>query len=366
MTTSPVSEEIDFVYTWVDGEKNAALREQFAAAQINSEAGDKANVTSRDINILNRFRDNREIIQSINSVHRFAPFVRKIFIVAAEGQVPDWYNSNDYPDVEMVFHPELFGVEYADMLPTFNSHSIEAMLPFIPGLSERFVYFNDDMFLGAPVTSEDFFDPDGTAIVRIRGEVEAFWQTHKKAWRNYRGNLYGHLKKQFPGISVYDTAHQCRTLLKSSCLNAWKNREFKDLLICTAKDKFRDLSNIPPIELFSNMILIEKKARIVRQQDVVIQLFDRSVLGPEFCALKNLQPRFYCINDDMCTPSPGHLNRLQRYLSHHLPHHLNDSSRPGSRFQPARPKLGAVISQIAHTVSWCNRMLGAMLDKIFS
>lgn len=43
-------------------------------------------------------------------------------------------------------------------LPTFNSHVIEAFLHEIPGLAERFIYFNDDMFLGNRVSVSDFFD----------------------------------------------------------------------------------------------------------------------------------------------------------------------------------------------------------------
>jgi hypothetical protein len=36
-------------------------------------------------------------------------------------------------------------------LPTFNSHAIEGHLYRVPDLSERFIYFNDDMFLGRDV-----------------------------------------------------------------------------------------------------------------------------------------------------------------------------------------------------------------------
>ena len=42
-------------------------------------------------------------------------------------------------------------------LPTYNSHTIELNLHRIPGLSENFVYFNDDVFLIRPVTPQHFF-----------------------------------------------------------------------------------------------------------------------------------------------------------------------------------------------------------------
>jgi len=46
-------------------------------------------------------------------------------------------------------------------LPTFNSNAIEAHLHRIPDLSRRFLYFNDDVFLGRPVSMEDFVTPSG-------------------------------------------------------------------------------------------------------------------------------------------------------------------------------------------------------------
>ena len=359
MTVTP-ADAIDFVYTWVDGEKNADLRAHYAA-QAALDADDKNARRLNDMSDHNRFRDNREIVQSIESVRRFAPFVRKIFIVAAEGQVPDWYTPSDYPEVEMVFHPQLFGEAYSDMLPTFNSHTIEAMLPFISGLSERFVYFNDDMLLGAKVTPADFYDADGTAIVRVHHKVADFWQTHKKPWRVYRGNMFAALQQRFPGTTVYDTAHQARTLLKSACISAWHDPLWKELLILTARDKFRDLSNIPPIELFSNLMLIEKKARAVSEHGLVLHLFDRTVFGPEFDALKNVQPKFYCINDDTRAPSARQLEKFQYYLSHQLPHHLNLDDSPSARCRPARPRLGAVQHELAHAISWLNRIWGKLL-----
>lgn len=45
----------------------------------------------------------------------------------------------------------------ADALPTFNSTAIEFNLHRIEGLSEYFVYYNDDVILTRPVKPEDFF-----------------------------------------------------------------------------------------------------------------------------------------------------------------------------------------------------------------
>ena len=59
-------------------------------------------------------------------------------------------------------HPKLHIVKHEDyipkvFLPAFNSHVIEMYLHRINGLSERFVYFNDDMYLINRVKQEYFF-----------------------------------------------------------------------------------------------------------------------------------------------------------------------------------------------------------------
>jgi hypothetical protein len=61
----------------------------------------------------------------------------------------------------VVSHREVFGD--TGVLPTFNSHAIESRLHRIEGLSEHFLYFNDDMMLGRPVLPTTFFLPNGIA-----------------------------------------------------------------------------------------------------------------------------------------------------------------------------------------------------------
>jgi hypothetical protein len=65
----------------------------------------------------------------------------------------------------MVPHEAIF--PNASHLPVFSSPAIEAHLHRIPGLSERFAYFNDDVFLGAPTWPEDFIALDGAQKVSL-------------------------------------------------------------------------------------------------------------------------------------------------------------------------------------------------------
>ena len=68
------------------------------------------------------------------------------------GHVPDWLDTN-HPKLNVVRHDEFIPNE---LLPTFNSRTIELNFDKIDSLSEFFVNFNDDMFLNAEVKSEDF------------------------------------------------------------------------------------------------------------------------------------------------------------------------------------------------------------------
>lgn len=91
----------------------------------------------------------------IRCVKKFMPFVRNIYIILArESQKQTWM---DEEGVNVVYHRDIIPEKF---LPTFNSCAIEMFLHRIDGLSERFVYGNDDMFPLAPLTEDDFFCGD--------------------------------------------------------------------------------------------------------------------------------------------------------------------------------------------------------------
>ncbi|MBQ1770769.1 MAG: hypothetical protein II000_02330 [Clostridia bacterium] len=102
-----------------------------------------------------RFRDNKELMYSLRSVEKYAPWIRNIFIVS-NSSMPAWLNT-DHPKLHIISHETIMP---ADSLPCFNSYVIESYLHRIPGLSEIFLYANDDMFFGNHV-SPDFFIKHG-------------------------------------------------------------------------------------------------------------------------------------------------------------------------------------------------------------
>lgn len=145
---------IDVVYTWVDGD-DPAWRSRKAQALSEDEEDSFAGLATN----ASRFTSRDELRYSMRSLHAFAPWVNHIFLVT-DDQIPGWLDPTS-PDVTLVSHKEIFGD--VGRLPTFNSHAIESRLHKVPGLSEHFLYFNDDMILGRPVLPTQFFFANGLA-----------------------------------------------------------------------------------------------------------------------------------------------------------------------------------------------------------
>lgn len=134
---------IDFVLIWVDGSDP-----QWQAEKEKYLATEKGIIDATQT----RYRDWDNLKYWFRAVEKYAPWVNRVHFVTC-GQMPDWLDPNA-PKLHLVNHSDFIPAEF---LPTFSSHPIELNLHRIDGLSEQFVYFNDDFFLTAPVRPEDFF-----------------------------------------------------------------------------------------------------------------------------------------------------------------------------------------------------------------
>ena len=133
--------DIDFVVPWLDS-TDPIWQEQFVSYSQDNK-GNKDSARFRNMDIFHYW---------FRAVEKYAPWVRKVFLIT-NGKFPDWINKN-HPKLVLVKHEDYIPKEY---LPTFNSRTIELNLHRIKGLSEHFVYFNDDFFLNAPVQPEYYF-----------------------------------------------------------------------------------------------------------------------------------------------------------------------------------------------------------------
>lgn len=99
-----------------------------------------------------RFRDWGWLKYWLRSVEQYAPWVNQIFILSSNPR-PDWL-SEENDRIRWVNHREFIPAEF---LPTFCANTIELNLHQIPDLSECFVFFNDDIFLNSPLSSDFYF-----------------------------------------------------------------------------------------------------------------------------------------------------------------------------------------------------------------
>lgn len=252
--------DIDFVITWVD------MNDPKWQAKFSKYSNNKNN-TKNGISKA-RFRENGFLKYWFRGVDKFAPWVRKIHFIT-DGQKPEWLDENN-PKINLVYHEDFIPLQF---LPTYNSVVIERYLHKIQGLTEHFVYFNDDFYIIDNVEKERFFQnglPCDIAVfdynpswsqwyrriknnIRIinrhfnKNEVMALhhdkWFDKSygiKARWNYILNFYGK-------FITLRTPHNAQPYLKTTFNEVWAAAEKE--LTETSSNRFRSLSDYTP-ELF--------------------------------------------------------------------------------------------------------------------
>ena len=250
--------DIDFVIPWVDGSDPAWNKER------NKWRTKETGVTLPEWNDdVSRYRDWGLLKYWFRGVEEFAPWVRKVFFITCN-QIPDWLNTNDSRLV-CIDHKDYIPSQY---LPTFSSHCIELNMHRISGLSEHFVYFNDDTFITRPVKPEDFFYkglPKDAAIMKpvrmqqngIRAEINNLYAINEKfsmaksvfsnptKWINpiYGPKLFStFLMLPYNIFSGFYICHLPQAYLKGTYDDIWKT--YPEILDRTCQHRFRDVTDV--------------------------------------------------------------------------------------------------------------------------
>ena len=227
---------IDFVVLWVDMD-DPAWRASFAKWSGLSAVDNSRNETSEA-----RFRDYGFLKYWFRGVEKFAPWVRKVHFVTC-GQKPEWLDETN-PKLNLVNHTDFIPADY---LPSFNSGVLESWLHRIPGIAERFVFFNDDFFLTAPTPPERFFRdglPCDIATFRFNSggsqwakmlknniaiinshfdKREVMSRDHDKWFdRSYGAKArWNYLLKWYPRFVTLRTPHNAQPYLRSTYEHVW-------------------------------------------------------------------------------------------------------------------------------------------------
>ena len=255
-TSDPGPKDIDFVILWVDGSDPVWLEEKRRYAP--SQGDDDRPQRYRDFGLLRYW---------FRGVERFAPWVRRIHFVTW-GHLPPWLNTA-HPGLHIVKHSDYLPEAYR---PTFNCNTLELNLFRIEGLSEQFVYFNDDMFLLDRVEPEDFFihgrpvdmlalqpvvanpkNPVMSHILINDSLVICKYFDKRTQMKKWKGKyfcpayppkylIYNLLETLFPLYTGFYTVHGPSPLLKQSFRELWA-REY-GLLDEISRKKFRGNADV--------------------------------------------------------------------------------------------------------------------------
>lgn len=228
-------EQVDIVYLWVDGSDPAwqDKRHQAYAAWVLQHPDELAVFG----NAAGRYRDNSELLFNLRALERFFPDHGHVYLVT-DGQVPAWLRASRR--VTVVDHRELLAA--ASPL-VFDSGHIESYLHHIPGLSERFIYMNDDVFFGAkvdpawwfgprlkvfmePASIQDFdaLQPRETALVN--GSIQSRqWLAQRYPHYRHVSRVYSHAPRAMLKSAMHELEHIAKDWfdqVRSTVFRSWR------------------------------------------------------------------------------------------------------------------------------------------------
>ena len=301
--------KIDAVITWVDGDdpRHRAKREQY---------GNRRMLSQNDVAGNTRYASLGEIFYCVASLNRYAPWLNKIYIVTDE-QDPmlDEWLANHFPEgtipMEIVDHKVIFR-GYEEFLPTFNSISIESMTWRIPGLSEHYIEFNDDLILAAPTRPDDFFTEDGKVVcygkryrslyVRLSNILRRHRDGSKQvSFRQTMRNAAEILGERKYFIKIY---HTPKALLRSVYERYFAS--YPDSLLSNVRHRFRVPSQFNVEEM--QYLLLQREGRMVMRRAYDDLLYLKPKRDNEYITRKLVEfdskanHKFGCFNSlDMMT-----------------------------------------------------------------
>jgi hypothetical protein len=170
-------EAIDLAYTWCDSADERWNAKRKAAAES------VGLPTDAEASLSCRYAANDELRYSLRSAELNVPWIRTVFLVIDDDIAPPAWLRTDHPRLRVVRLGEIMPCPDK---PCFCSDSIEHRLAFAPGLSERFIYSNDDCMFYRPLSPRFFFAKDGYPIFRFGGVRDA---DGSGPFHTYRRNL---------------------------------------------------------------------------------------------------------------------------------------------------------------------------------
>jgi hypothetical protein len=156
---------MDAVISWVNGYDTAYQN------KLNSFCLEKG-LEPRDAIDPTRYQQHNEIYYCLLSLKCFAPWIETIYIITPNQrpEALDAFSNTAFGEKIKIIDQNKLLENWGIHTPIFNSLGVEWLMWHIEGLSDEFLYLNDDFFILRPVKTTDFFK-EGRLI--LRGE----WKT---------------------------------------------------------------------------------------------------------------------------------------------------------------------------------------------
>jgi len=309
--------KIDLVYLWVDGnDKKWIAKKNKYQKNYKTESNNDTNINVDETKCKARYANNDELLYSLRSIEKYAPWLNNIFIVT-DNQIPKWLDTN-HPKIKIIDHKEIIP---NDFLPCFNSNILEHHMYKIPNLSEYFIYANDDMMINKLVKPEDFFTADGLPIIKMKKRPENIWFWEKEGilskdtWTHNRANS-AKLAYDKYGFLAHDQPHHSMDAYIKSNLKRVVEVLFPNEIKATFNNRFRENSDIQRV-LFDLVAIIEKTGvlKYVSETESFTFPIDLDYLYDQFNAI---DPTLFCMND-VPTATDEHRRKSKEFLAKMFP-----------------------------------------------
>lgn len=281
--------DVDLVYLWVNGNDSEWINKKLNATGLVHD--------NTEENCKGRYFENDELRYSIRSIEKFANWIRRIYIVT-DNQIPEWLDTSN-ERIKIVNHTDILPPE---SLPCFNAVVIEHYIYKINGLSEAFLYANDDMFLNKKLTYSFFFDHNGLPFVRLKrksfGKLRLLIRTllglHIGQYRQMiieAAQLVEHkFSKYYSGVPH----HNIDAYLKSDYQYAVE-KVFKQEVELTRTNKVRQKNDINRAAFSLYALAINKASLVYVRRNNSSRLLPNKHNLKKY--LKRHDPEVFCIND---------------------------------------------------------------------
>ena len=223
------------------------------------------------------------------------PFEIDVVYTWVDGQDPDWLAEN-HPRLTVIDHKDIY--THPDCLPVFNSSSIETQLHRIKGLSEHFLYMNDDFFFGKMCEPSDFFQSNGVAKIPysdtclnaadIDDTSEEYIIADKNALALFVDE-YGFKASDLLIHSPYPARVSLLKEIETTFANAFEKCE---------RQKFRSKEDLRPIAfMFPHLAYARGMATAANISNRYLALWKPTIKDQLTGVLKTRKYKTFCIND---------------------------------------------------------------------